>query len=159
MRLRSSTRGLLRAAGCLLGLAIWLTEGLPVDAHAATQAPAPEGQRTVVGLVLSAVGALGATQIGVLKVLEELKVPIDIITGPSMGSIVGGLCAVAADLETGQEVILKGGGQSFHGRHHRSARFRADTHVEEPRRFGIRRPVSDCPIQPWGKLSGSGARA
>ena len=40
--------------------------------------------------MLSGGGARGAAHIGVLKVLEELRVPIDVIAGTSMGSIVGG---------------------------------------------------------------------
>jgi len=44
-------------------------------------------------LVLSGGGARGMAHIGVLKVLEELKVPIDCIAGTSMGAIVGGLYA------------------------------------------------------------------
>jgi len=43
--------------------------------------------------VLSGGGARGMAHIGVLKVLEELKVPIDCIAGTSMGAIVGGLYA------------------------------------------------------------------
>jgi NTE family protein len=46
--------------------------------------------RPRIGLVLSGGGARGAAHIGVLKVLEELRVPIDVIAGTSMGSIVGG---------------------------------------------------------------------
>src|SRR6204780_3308587 len=44
-------------------------------------------------LVLSGGGARGMAHIGVLKILEELKVPIDCIAGTSMGAIVGGLYA------------------------------------------------------------------
>ncbi len=44
-----------------------------------------------VALVLSGGGAKGVAHIGVLKVLEKAGLPIDIITGTSMGSIVGGL--------------------------------------------------------------------
>jgi len=55
--------------------------------------------RPRVGLVLSGGGALGATHIGVLKVLEELNVPVDIITGTSMGSIIGGLYATGLTAE------------------------------------------------------------
>jgi NTE family protein len=43
--------------------------------------------------VLSGGGARGAAHIGVLKVLEELHVPVDCITGTSMGSLVGGAYA------------------------------------------------------------------
>src|SRR6202171_2704452 len=44
-------------------------------------------------LVLSGGGARGIAHIGVLKILEELKVPLDCIAGTSMGAIVGGLYA------------------------------------------------------------------
>ena len=44
-------------------------------------------------LVLSGGGARGMAHIGVLKVLEELKIPIDCIAGTSVGAIVGGLYA------------------------------------------------------------------
>ena len=49
-----------------------------------------EKKRPRIGLVLSGGGARGAAHIGVLKVLEELHVPVDYIAGTSMGSIVGG---------------------------------------------------------------------
>jgi len=59
-------------------------------------------ERPRVGLVLSGGGAKGMAHVGVLKVLEEIGVPIDYIAGTSMGSIVGGLYALgytAAQLE------------------------------------------------------------
>jgi len=46
-----------------------------------------------VGLVLSGGGARGAAHIGVLKVLEEQRIPIHAIAGTSMGAVVGGLYA------------------------------------------------------------------
>lgn len=49
--------------------------------------------RPRLGLVLSGGGARGAAHVGVLKVLEEIHVPVDLIAGASMGSIVGGLYA------------------------------------------------------------------
>ena len=55
-------------------------------------ANAADGRPTIC-LVLSGGGARGAAHIGVIKVLEELRVPIDCITGTSMGSIVGGAYA------------------------------------------------------------------
>jgi NTE family protein len=45
--------------------------------------------RPKIGLVLSGGGARGAAHVGVLKVLEELRVPVDLIVGTSMGAIVG----------------------------------------------------------------------
>jgi len=62
-----------------------------VSAGVATAAP--DAVRPRVCLVLSGGGARGMAHIGVLKVLEELKVPIDCIAGTSMGAVVGGLYA------------------------------------------------------------------
>ncbi len=49
--------------------------------------------RPKIALVLSGGGARGGAHVGVLKVLEEKKIPIDMIVGTSMGSFVGGLYA------------------------------------------------------------------
>ncbi|MDD9158137.1 patatin-like phospholipase family protein [Aliivibrio sp. S4TY2] len=49
--------------------------------------------RPKIGLVLAGGGAKGAAHIGVLKALEEMKIPIDYITGTSMGAYIGGLYA------------------------------------------------------------------
>lgn len=55
-----------------------------------------------VGLVLSGGGARGITHIGVIKALEENNIPIDYITGTSMGAIVGSMYAMG---HTTDEVI------------------------------------------------------
>ena len=75
-----------------------------VDAYAdVTDVPPNAGDaRPRVGLVLGGGGARGAAHIGVLKELERLRVPVDVITGTSMGAIVGGLYAsgmTATELE------------------------------------------------------------
>ncbi len=78
----------------LLLAAQWLAA--PVITAAQTPAAAPPdaaAQRPRVGLVLSGGGARGAAHIGVLKVLEEMRVPVDAIAGTSMGAVVGGLYA------------------------------------------------------------------
>ena len=49
--------------------------------------------RPRIGLCLAGGGARGGAHVGVLKVLEELHVPVDYIAGTSIGSIVGGLYA------------------------------------------------------------------
>ena len=49
--------------------------------------------RQQVGLVLSGGGAKGIAHIGVIQALEDNDIPIDYITGTSMGAIVGGLYA------------------------------------------------------------------
>jgi NTE family protein len=77
-----------------LGLACALAASWQL-AHAAEQAAAqsPPLVRPRICLVLSGGGARGMAHIGVLKVLEELKIPIDCIAGTSMGAVVGGLYA------------------------------------------------------------------
>ena len=60
-------------------------------ANAQQEAQREEPQRKKVGVVLSGGGAKGMAHIGVLKVLEKAGIPVDIITGTSMGSIIGGL--------------------------------------------------------------------
>ena len=47
-----------------------------------------------VGLVLSGGGAKGITHIGIIQALEENGIPIDYITGTSIGAIIGGLYAM-----------------------------------------------------------------
>lgn len=59
--------------------------------------------RPKVALVLGGGGAKGAAEVGVLKVIERAGVPVDIVVGTSIGSIVGGLYAAgytAAQLDT-----------------------------------------------------------
>ena len=60
----------------------------------ATSAQQEEQPRKKVGVVLSGGGAKGMAHIGVLKVLEKAGIPVDIITGTSMGSIIGGLYSI-----------------------------------------------------------------
>ncbi len=56
--------------------------------------PIKSQDRPKIGLALSGGGAKGFAHIGVLKVLEEQKIPIDYISGTSIGSIIGGLYAI-----------------------------------------------------------------
>ena len=52
-----------------------------------------DNNRPKVGLVLGGGGARGAAHIGVLEVLEELKVPVDCVAGTSMGALIAGAYA------------------------------------------------------------------
>ncbi|MCX7984139.1 MAG: BamA/TamA family outer membrane protein [Bacteroidetes bacterium] len=56
-------------------------------------------KRPKIALVLSGGGARGLSAIGVLKVLERERIPIDLIVGTSMGSVIGGLYAAGYTLE------------------------------------------------------------
>ncbi len=81
----------------LLGCCLLVCQ-LPAGAQ---EAPAAAPQRPRIGLVLSGGGARGAAHVGVLKVLDELHIPIDAIAGTSMGAVVGGLYASGL---TGREI-------------------------------------------------------
>ncbi|WP_372656563.1 patatin-like phospholipase family protein [Hydrogenophaga sp.] len=89
-------------------LALWLSgallAGLPAWAWANTAAESASQHTAAVGaatgkprpriaLVLSGGGARGFSHIGVLKALEEARVPVDFVVGTSMGAIIGGLYA------------------------------------------------------------------
>jgi NTE family protein len=88
------------AAALALAVAALLGHG---PALAADPPPArTAGTPPRVGLALSGGGARGIAHVGVLKVLEEMRIPISCVTGTSMGSIVGAAYAVgtpAAELE------------------------------------------------------------
>lgn len=59
--------------------------------------------RPTVALVLSGGGAKGAAHVGVIKYLESIGIPVDIVMGTSMGGLVGGIYALgydAADLDS-----------------------------------------------------------
>ena len=71
-----------------------LAAALLCSAASAQQEQQQELQRKKVGVVLSGGGAKGMAHIGVLKVLEKAGIPVDYITGTSMGSIIGGLYAI-----------------------------------------------------------------
>lgn len=61
--------------------------------------------RPRVGLVLSGGGARGIAHIGVIRVLEEQHIPIDLITGTSMGSIIGGLYAAGYSPDEMEKIV------------------------------------------------------
>src|SRR5690606_27231644 len=81
-------------------------DGPPTRSAMSEATPAP--RRPKIGLVLSGGGARGAAHIGVLEVLEELRVPVDVVSGTSMGSIVGGLYAAGLSPEELGGIIQSG---------------------------------------------------
>jgi NTE family protein len=64
-----------------------------------------EGKRPKVGLALSGGGAKGIAHIGVLKVMEEAGLKPDLITGVSMGSIVGGFYAIGYSADSLEKIV------------------------------------------------------
>lgn len=76
----------------------------------ATAQPRPS-ERPLVGLALSGGGAKGLAHVGVLKVLEAAGVPVGVVTGTSMGSIIGGLYATGYTPAQIEDLVLE---QNWH---------------------------------------------
>ena len=74
--------------------------GAQVDATKDDNKPRPR-----IGLVLGGGGARGAAHIGVLKELERLRIPVDVIAGTSMGAIVGGLYATGVRADELEQLV------------------------------------------------------
>src|SRR3954451_13379702 len=91
---RKSLNALLAAVtfACVMS-AYTIGNAAPADQTAEAN---PASRRPRIGLVLGGGGARGAAHIGVIKVLEEMHIPVDYIVGTSMGSIVGGAYASGA---------------------------------------------------------------
>ena len=98
--MKSSARWLIGFA-CIVLVAL-----LPVTSiHA--EIPSATTDRPRIGLALSGGGARGAAHIGVLKVLERYRIPVDYIAGTSMGSIVGGMYATGMSTNELEEMISR----------------------------------------------------
>lgn len=64
-------------------------------------------EKVKVGLALGGGGARGLAHIGVLKVLEKENIPIDLITGTSMGAIIGAVYALKKDISAIEKITEK----------------------------------------------------
>ncbi len=64
-----------------------------------------QNERPIVGVALSGGGARAIANLGVLKALVENDIPIDLITGTSMGSIIGSLYSSGLSIEQIEEII------------------------------------------------------
>ncbi|WP_295760786.1 patatin-like phospholipase family protein [Undibacterium sp.] len=62
-------------------------------------------KRPKIALVLSGGGARGFAHIGVLKVLKDLRIPVDMVVGTSMGAVVGGAYAAGRSVEELEEIV------------------------------------------------------
>ena len=61
--------------------------------------------RPTVALVLSGGGAKGLAHIGVIRYVESLGIPVDMVLGTSMGGLVGGLYALGYDVDQMEEIV------------------------------------------------------
>ena len=89
-------------AACAMTLAFFLL-AFPSPAQADEHG---KGDRPRIGLVLGGGGAKGAAHIGVLRVLDELHIPIDCVAGTSMGALVGGTFASGMPVEEIERVTM-----------------------------------------------------
>jgi NTE family protein len=113
--------------------------------------------RPKIGLVLSGGGAKGFAHVGALKVIEEAGIPVDYITGTSIGSIVGGLYALGYDAGTLETVIGNQNWEALLSNESRRAFIPAIT-KEEQSRYLISLPVKSNKISiPEGVLNGQKA--
>ncbi|MBU0934015.1 MAG: patatin-like phospholipase family protein [Spirochaetes bacterium] len=108
---------------------------LLVFSQMATTQAATEDARPRVALVLAGGGALGLAHIGVIKVLEELGMPIDIVIGTSMGAVVGGFYAQGFDAPQLEKIALEVDWPEMLNEHMSSSEERFRSRIDRSRYF------------------------
>lgn len=93
MRIRALRYTTLFPALIIASISIVDANESTIEEEDAASSSAVEPTRERIGLVLGGGSARGIAHIGVIKALEELRVPVDAIAGSSMGSVVGALYA------------------------------------------------------------------
>lgn len=93
----------------------WLAPRDVVGHHQLRRGSRPDYERVArfmsgraTGLVLGGGGARGATHLGVIRALEEAGIPIDLVGGSSVGSVMAGLYAMGWDHETRVGKLVNG---------------------------------------------------
>ncbi len=103
--------------------------------------------RPKVAVVLAGGGAKGAAHIGVLKALEEMRIPVDFITGTSMGAYVGGLYASGMSADEIESLIYSvDWNEGYRDRVNRSQRRVRDKEYED--RYQL---TTDLGLR-WGEI-------
>jgi NTE family protein len=87
--------------------AVAMLVGVAAAAPAAAAEPPVAGASPRIGLALSGGGARGLAHVGVLKVLDELRVPVHCVTGTSMGAIVGATFAAGRTPQEMERLVLE----------------------------------------------------
>ena len=101
------TRAAVILVWCLaLPFAVALAAPLAAQESASPATAPPTAVRPKIGIAFSGGGAKGCAHIGVMRVFEEMRIPIDYAAGTSMGSIIGGLYAAGLDPDELTEAIL-----------------------------------------------------
>ncbi|MCS0353203.1 patatin-like phospholipase family protein [Vibrio ordalii] len=103
--------------------------------------------RTKIAVVLAGGGAKGAAHIGVLKALEDMRIPVDFITGTSMGAYVGGLYASGMSADEIESLIYSvDWNEGYRDRVNRSQRRVRDKEYED--RYQL---TTDLGLR-WGEI-------
>jgi NTE family protein len=84
--------------------AVLVAAGAGAQDRDPARAPVPQPRQRI-ALVLSGGGARGGAHIGVIKALQELRVPIDAIAGTSIGAIVGGFYVSGMTVQDMQNLV------------------------------------------------------
>lgn len=98
----ATTRAIMAGTALLWSLAASAAPPAPDEAGPRATQPAPR-----IALALSGGGARGIAHVGVLKVLEELHVPVHCVVGTSMGAIVGGTYAAGRSVASMEAIVLE----------------------------------------------------
>jgi NTE family protein len=84
---------------CAFAFALVVDPASAQTGQQSAQTPTPAAKRPRIALVLSGGGARGLAHIGVLRVLKEMHIPVDMVVGTSMGAVVGGAYAAGRSVE------------------------------------------------------------
>src|SRR5215471_2293863 len=88
--------------GAMSLAALVLFTSLPVSA----QQTAPAKKRQTLGLALQGGGALGLAHVGVITWMEEHHIPVDYVSGTSMGGLVGGVYATGHNATEMRQIVI-----------------------------------------------------
>lgn len=91
----------------LILLYLFITIIFGFTGQSPAQAEVEETDRPKIGLALGGGGALGLAHIGVLKWLEENRIPVDYLAGTSMGGLVGGCYAMGMSPDSITNLMLQ----------------------------------------------------
>ncbi len=83
-----------------------LSRGNPIrNTHLRFSGPRKPGTRPTIGLALGSGSVRGAAHVGILKVLEEERIPVDLIAGTSVGAFIGALYAGGQPISAFERVL------------------------------------------------------